>query len=393
MEPDIDNLSLNEYLEYEREKEEACMRSIRYRRSSTRLPPTKPVYQSPQTYTNRCYVSPHVYDEMDMDNMTIQEYEWYIANQCQEENNHTHMEDPDSVKDEGINTVCVDEEFGDVDHGGKDLFDFSTSPIANVSTSVCEQDIDNFVINITIEEVDVQEECDEWGIDHYWDMTVEDFERLILTLTPTMQHEVDPKPLMQPYLPPVTNPNQFNEKEIGREILTDMEINVLSKPIIQPHLEWCFAAREHFLSDKLSTIMVVDEMLMDWMLLEEALLEHVTGNADTFNSFIDDASLIDLPLGGRIYTWMNKAATKMSKLDRFLVSTSVMDALPDLKVTALPRGWWDRIPLMLHKEKVDYGPVPFKFFHSWLQRDGFDECIRAAYAECSQGGVIEVNLH
>nr|GEY39042.1 putative RNA-directed DNA polymerase, eukaryota, reverse transcriptase zinc-binding domain protein [Tanacetum cinerariifolium] len=49
--------------------------------------------------------------------------------------------------------------------------------------------------------------------------------------------------------------------------------------------------------------------------------------------------LLDLPLGGRSFTWMNKEGTKMSKLDWFLVSSSVMDAFQDLKVTALPRGW------------------------------------------------------
>ncbi|PWA63774.1 F-box domain, cyclin-like protein [Artemisia annua] len=157
MEPDIDNMTLNEYLEYEREKEEACMRNLRYRRSSTRLPPSKPVYQSPQTYASRCYVSPHVYDEMDMDNMTIQEYERYIANRCLEENNHTHMEDPDSVKDEGINTVCVDDEFEDVNHDCKDHFDFAIY-IANIFPSVCKQDSNNSNINTTIEE----EEDNEW---------------------------------------------------------------------------------------------------------------------------------------------------------------------------------------------------------------------------------------
>nr|GEX35750.1 RNA-directed DNA polymerase, eukaryota, reverse transcriptase zinc-binding domain protein [Tanacetum cinerariifolium] len=107
--------------------------------------------------------------------------------------------------------------------------------------------------------------------------------------------------------------------------------------------------------------------------------------AQTFNSFIDDAGFIDLPLGGRSYTWMNKAGTKMSKLDRFRVSNSVMDAFSDLKATALARGWFDHIPLMLHSEKVDYGHVPFKIFHSWMQRDGFEEVIKTAYEECSQG--------
>nr|GEY36876.1 RNA-directed DNA polymerase, eukaryota, reverse transcriptase zinc-binding domain protein [Tanacetum cinerariifolium] len=35
-------------------------------------------------------------------------------------------------------------------------------------------------------------------------------------------------------------------------------------------------------------------------------------DADNFNSFIDNSSLINLPLGGRLFTWMNKAGTRVS---------------------------------------------------------------------------------
>ncbi|GJU89922.1 hypothetical protein Tco_1302345 [Tanacetum coccineum] len=47
--------------------------------------------------------------------------------------------------------------------------------------------------------------------------------------------------------------------------------------------------------------------------------------------------LVDLPLGGLSFTWMNKAGTKMSKLDRFLISLNVFDSLPDLKVLTLDK--------------------------------------------------------
>ncbi|GJX39372.1 putative RNA-directed DNA polymerase, eukaryota, reverse transcriptase zinc-binding domain protein [Tanacetum coccineum] len=115
--------------------------------------------------------------------------------------------------------------------------------------------------------------------------------------------------------------------------------------------------------------------------------KHELGGAEAqiYNNFIDNAGLLDLPLEGRSFTWMNKEGTQMSKLDRFLVSSSVMDAFPDLRVTVLPRGWSDYIPLMHHDEKIDYGPIPFKFFRSWLKRDGFEECIKTAYDECSEG--------
>nr|GEU30763.1 RNA-directed DNA polymerase, eukaryota [Tanacetum cinerariifolium] len=54
-----------------------------------------------------------------------------------------------------------------------------------------------------------------------------------------------------------------------------------------------------------------------------------------FNAFIDSIGLIDLPIGRRRLTWMNKAGTKLSKLDHFLISEGVMEDIPDIKVTAI----------------------------------------------------------
>ena len=48
--------------------------------------------------------------------------------------------------------------------------------------------------------------------------------------------------------------------------------------------------------------------------------------ADAFNLFISNAGLEEVPLGGCSFTWCHKSATKMSKLDRFLISESLMSA-------------------------------------------------------------------
>nr|GEV29386.1 retrovirus-related Pol polyprotein from transposon TNT 1-94 [Tanacetum cinerariifolium] len=45
--------------------------------------------------------------------------------------------------------------------------------------------------------------------------------------------------------------------------------------------------------------------------------------------------------GGRLFTWMNKAGYKISKLDCFLISDDVAEALPDDRVTATDRLWLD----------------------------------------------------
>ncbi|XP_071708700.1 uncharacterized protein [Rutidosis leptorrhynchoides] len=46
--------------------------------------------------------------------------------------------------------------------------------------------------------------------------------------------------------------------------------------------------------------------------------------ANTFNSFIVDTGLLDIPLSDRRFTWMNKAGSKMSRIDRVLVSHNAL---------------------------------------------------------------------
>ncbi|GJT35063.1 RNA-directed DNA polymerase, eukaryota, reverse transcriptase zinc-binding domain protein [Tanacetum coccineum] len=93
----------------------------------------------------------------------------------------------------------------------------------------------------------------------------------------------------------------------------------------------------------------------------------------------DEQGLVDLHIGGRCFTWMNKAGTKLSKLDRFLLSEDVIDLLPDIRITALDRIWSDHNPILLHVDKIDFGPSPFKLYNSWLLRDGFDDLIKSEW--------------
>nr|GEV77418.1 RNA-directed DNA polymerase, eukaryota [Tanacetum cinerariifolium] len=56
-----------------------------------------------------------------------------------------------------------------------------------------------------------------------------------------------------------------------------------------------------------------------------------SGDVTIFNDFIHATGLIDLPMGGRIFTWMNKVGSKMSKLDRFLLSNYVIQDISNLQ--------------------------------------------------------------
>ena len=82
------------------------------------------------------------------------------------------------------------------------------------------------------------------------------------------------------------------------------------------------------------------------------------GEAHMFNEFIHDSGLVEMSMGGRRFTLMNKAGSKMSELDRFILSNSVIGNVPDLKATVLDRLWSDHNPILLHRLKIDYGPTP-----------------------------------
>ncbi|GJZ09997.1 hypothetical protein Tco_0544756 [Tanacetum coccineum] len=73
---------------------------------------------------------------------------------------------------------------------------------------------------------------------------------------------------------------------------------------------------------------------------------------------------------------MNKARTNLSKLDRFLISEKVAEALPHVRVTAIDRLWLDYNLILLYVSKSNFGPTPFKLFHSWLLCDSIDEVIK-----------------
>ncbi|GJX76619.1 RNA-directed DNA polymerase, eukaryota [Tanacetum coccineum] len=103
--------------------------------------------------------------------------------------------------------------------------------------------------------------------------------------------------------------------------------------------------------------------------------------ANVFNSFISSAGLVEVSLGGCSFTWCHKSATKMSKLDRFFVSESLLDTCPNISAITLERYLSDHRPILLCEYHFDYGPTPFRFFHYWFEMEGFSKIIEDAWKE------------
>nr|GEZ48051.1 hypothetical protein [Tanacetum cinerariifolium] len=83
--------------------------------------------------------------------------------------------------------------------------------------------------------------------------------------------------------------------------------------------------------------------------------------------------------GGYSFTWSNKHASKMSKLDRFLVSQGMLDLFPNLTGLILQCHLSDHRPILLKETHVDYGPTPFRLYHSWFLEDNFHSVIEDSW--------------
>ncbi|GKA05643.1 RNA-directed DNA polymerase, eukaryota [Tanacetum coccineum] len=70
--------------------------------------------------------------------------------------------------------------------------------------------------------------------------------------------------------------------------------------------------------------------------------------------------LDEVPLGGCSYTWCHKSASKMSKLDRFLIFESLMNSCPNISAITLERFLSDHLPILMRESHYDYGHVPFR---------------------------------
>nr|GEX93923.1 RNA-directed DNA polymerase, eukaryota [Tanacetum cinerariifolium] len=101
--------------------------------------------------------------------------------------------------------------------------------------------------------------------------------------------------------------------------------------------------------------------------------------ANAFNDFIANSSFIDVRLDGFSFTWSHPSATKMSRLDRFLVSDGFTSIFPYFSAICLDRHLSDHRPILLRDLVIDYGASPFCFYHSWLSWNGFDQMITRAW--------------
>ncbi|GJU20655.1 RNA-directed DNA polymerase, eukaryota [Tanacetum coccineum] len=110
--------------------------------------------------------------------------------------------------------------------------------------------------------------------------------------------------------------------------------------------------------------------------------------ASIFNNFIRSSGLEEVNLGGSSFTWCHKSASKMSKLDRFLVSESYLNGCPKVSAITLERFLLDHRPILLRESNVDFGPTPFRFYHHWIEMKGFCNVVERVIRVWNKSNVL-----
>nr|GEW19097.1 RNA-directed DNA polymerase, eukaryota [Tanacetum cinerariifolium] len=114
--------------------------------------------------------------------------------------------------------------------------------------------------------------------------------------------------------------------------------------------------------------------------LKRILWDYISGLINRWNrDTIVLGDFNDVKMEGYSFTWSYPMATKMSKLDRFLVSEGIFVTFPTISAVCLDRHLSDHRPILLNEIHSDYGPTPFRVYHFWFKREGFDVMVEHAW--------------
>jgi hypothetical protein len=102
--------------------------------------------------------------------------------------------------------------------------------------------------------------------------------------------------------------------------------------------------------------------------------------AAAFNDFIDEASLLELPLLDREFTWSNKRASPtLERLDRAFINLSWDTAFPNSNLSSRTRRTSDHVPLIAQIATHIPKTTLFKFENYWVQCKDFQRTIVSAW--------------
>ncbi|XP_071729051.1 uncharacterized protein [Rutidosis leptorrhynchoides] len=109
--------------------------------------------------------------------------------------------------------------------------------------------------------------------------------------------------------------------------------------------------------------------------------DFIESRAKMFNDFIKSTDLIDIPLGGRLYTRISDNGLMFSKIDRFLIFENCLQQWPNIFATILDKKHLDHCPIILKNVNTDFGPKPVKVFDEWLRHKDAHDILKKTWNE------------
>ncbi|XP_058756338.1 uncharacterized protein LOC131629578 [Vicia villosa] len=94
-------------------------------------------------------------------------------------------------------------------------------------------------------------------------------------------------------------------------------------------------------------------------------------DSELFSEFIDKSALVDIPCKGKKFTWFSGGGKSMSRIDRFIVSSIVVDRWEVIGQAVGDRDISDHCPIWLMKDNSNWGPKPFRFNNEWFSNSSF----------------------
>ncbi|KAF5822831.1 hypothetical protein HanRHA438_Chr01g0032291 [Helianthus annuus] len=96
--------------------------------------------------------------------------------------------------------------------------------------------------------------------------------------------------------------------------------------------------------------------------------------------------------GGKFTFVSDNLEVKMSKIDRFLVNAEFMHLWPLANLEVQNSGLSDHCPLALSCISHDFGPIPFKFFNSWVGEERLVKIVESISAVPNDGELSDIFL-
>lgn len=105
-----------------------------------------------------------------------------------------------------------------------------------------------------------------------------------------------------------------------------------------------------------------------------------------FNQFILEMNIVDIPVLGKKFMWFSADGGAMSRLDRFLLSESLISAWQVNAQWVGDHDISDHCPIWIVCSSHDWGPKPFQFNKCWLEHDNFKSFVEERWGSFQMSG-------